>query len=73
MKIKLIGEPSICPARNAWLADAGFDDSKCNCCGMHCCLKTEDAKRTGEQMRLLLSRDAVLRDLAPRAMVGCEW
>jgi hypothetical protein len=56
MKVKLIEEPPACPVCNErWIG-------LCVCYERRCHMETDDTRRTGEQMRLSLSWDAVLRE-----------
>jgi hypothetical protein len=73
MKIKLIEDPLRCPACNTRMAALASYDRQCNACGMPCYLETGEMKRTGEQMRLRLSWDAVLIEIVPRELGGSQW
>jgi hypothetical protein len=56
MKLKLIEEPPVWPVCNEpWIG-------LCDCYEMRRYMETDDIRHTGEQMRLSLSRDAVLRE-----------
>jgi hypothetical protein len=70
MKIKPIGEPRVCPACNAQLTGPSLRDCSCSPSGKKCGFGTDETKRTAEQVRFLLSRDAVLRE-AGITKVGC--
>jgi hypothetical protein len=56
MKLKLIGEPPACPVCKE--RSIGV----CGCYELRRYMETDDIRHTGEQMRLSLSRDAVLRE-----------
>ena len=71
MKIKHIENPLACPACAARLTFPGLQ--RCNSCGMECYLDTGETIRIDEQIRLLLSRDAVLREIGPSAAGGSPW
>ncbi len=71
MGMKLIEDALACPTCSARLSVPGLQ--RCNSCGMEPCLETGDTKRADEQIRLLLSRDAVLREIAPREIGGSRW
>ncbi len=73
MKIKLIDDPMICPGCNARMTGLGLRDRQCNSNGMQCSLESDETRRTGEQIRLLMSRDAVLREIRPTEIGGSQW
>ena len=73
MTIKLIEDPLVCPACKARMAGLGLHDRLCSSCAMPSSVETDETKRTCEQIRLLLSRDAVLRELRPRELGGSRW
>jgi hypothetical protein len=56
MKLKLIEERPACPVCNErWIG-------LCDCYEMRLSMETDDTRRSGEQTRLSLSWDAVLRE-----------
>ena len=56
MKLKLIEEPPACPVcKGRWIG-------LCDCYEMQRYMETNDTRHAGEQMRLSLSWDAVLRE-----------
>ncbi len=71
MKIKLIEDLLVCPACSERLSGPGLQ--RCNFCGMECYLETDEANHNEEQIRLLLSRDAVLREAGFRDAGGSRW
>jgi hypothetical protein len=73
MTIKLIEDPLVCPACEAQMAGLGLHNRPCSSCAMQSSVETDETKRTDEQIRLLLSRDAVLRQLRPRELGGSRW
>jgi hypothetical protein len=73
MKIKLIEGPLLCPVCNTRMTGLALHDRQCNSCGMPCYLVTDDTKRTGEQIRLRRSWDAVLTEIGPRGLGGGRW
>jgi hypothetical protein len=60
MKIKLIEDPQLCPACDTRMTDPALHDRQCNSCGMPGYLLTDETQRSGEQMRLRRSWEAVL-------------
>lgn len=73
MKLRLIENPVLCPACNTRMVGLPLHDRQCNCCGMPCYRMTGETKRTGEQMRLQRSWDAVLTEIEPREPGGGVW
>lgn len=71
MKINLIEDLLVCPACSERLSVPGLQ--RCNSCGIECYLETDETNRTEEQIRLLLSRDAVLREIGSRDSGGSRW
>jgi predicted Abi (CAAX) family protease len=72
MKIKLIEDPRVCPACPTQLDD--FSNSRrYNNCAIQRYLGTDETVRTDEQVRLLLSRDAVQREIGISEVGGSPW
>jgi hypothetical protein len=65
MKIKLIEEPLLCPVCHNRMTGLGLHDRQCATCGMRRRLESDETHRTDE--RLLLSWEAVPREIGPRA------
>ena len=66
-------EDQICAACRTWTIAPGVQDRGCDLCRTRLVAQTRETKRTHEQMRLLLSRDAVLSRFGPSEPASSPW
>jgi hypothetical protein len=72
MKIKLNESPGTCPACNTEMTGLSPQDRQCH--SISCYLGTDDTIHSAEQMRLMLSWGAAIKEIGFRELVGrSQW